>query len=419
MLTAHIPVPPPSLAAPLPVGSWRGYPGSLQVDDFRPRPEGSGAAPPSPPASGLALPPSSNTGAKCQSVSDGYNFGPDSPPLEQTGMGVKVDWLQGVIVGADLRGVRKILAHVGGVLGEEWDIKLDEQWFCGKRYDSSARGVATGCRAGWTYGGDPDPETGEVRPGELLISLPGKALARTSGASVHRLAQWLRDWGMRLTRADTAVDDFERTLSIDLVRQAAASGNAAGFKTMDSRQVTRCGQVIGDGVTLGSRKSDHLVRIYDKALESKGAINSIRIESELHDEQADLWFAEYCNMTTEQLHTGGAVFLAAVPLGKVKFLDKASGDRLSRRKMLGWWADFVARVGVLIRIGSYRVPPSLERLQKWHDSQVAISLAVLQEAWGDRFGDYIAGLIRDGTQRMKERHHALARIGQDEGWFPA
>ncbi len=420
MLTAHIPVPAPSLAAPLPVRSWRGYPGSLQVDDRRPRPQGFGAAPPPPPAAPSGTTPPSNTGLKCQNVSSRYNSEPDSGHVEGSGLAVKVDWLQGVIIGVSLPEIRQILAHIGGVVGDEFVIELGRQQHCGKQYASSAYSVATHCLAAWNYGGDLDPATGELRPGELLLSLTGDALGRTSGASIHRLAQWLREWGLRATRLDVALDDLDKALDLDLIRQACADGNHAGFKSFSSRRDTSSGQVVGDSCYMGSAGSDHRVTAYDKSLQTKGQIDSIRLESRLRDELADIVFAEYCEMDAAQLHTGGAAFLASIPLGKVNFVDRGSGDRLGRMRRLDWWGEFVARVGVAVRIGGPRIIPSLKRSCDWFLKQATPTLAVLNAVMPEsEFWDWLSESIGEGAERFKERHFALVRTAQSEGWSPA
>ena len=107
---------------------------------------------------------------------------------------------------------------------------------------------------------------------------------------------------MNITRLDVAFDDFEELLNMDRICHDVVNQNyVSKFNAWESIQTNK-----GNSVLLGSRTSECLIRIYDKAKERgfEDGRHWIRIEFQLRRERALEFITQYQNNDIGYLFNG-------------------------------------------------------------------------------------------------------------------
>lgn len=229
---------------------------------------------------------------------------------------------------------------------------------------------------------------------EYRISIPGIPLGKIPASKLLLFGRWLLQGGARCTRFDWAVDDYNKYLSLDTISKALSDGNYARFASYkDVRSGARNLDAVGRTLYLGSMKSDRLIRIYDKEVESHGAVKSIRYEIQTRDELAHSYFCAYCSHDDA---ASAARSLSSSAIAAVDFVDRSQSSRLDRCERLDWWAAFVALVDEGIRIRSEKRSETLTRKKQWVERQVIGTLAIIKKCIGvTAFSSWLNGLIRD------------------------
>lgn len=225
--------------------------------------------------------------------------------------------------------------------------------------------------------------------------------------------------GCRVTRLDLTIDDYLRRLNIDDVYQACVDGHlvARTAEVDPSKPINvKTGEVREHKLTIGRRVSEFFLRIYDKAIESKGKINSIRVEQELKGSLAQ----RVAKLLIDSAFSGGNGQISlsnfsftrfcdtviSVLVTKVDFRDKASNNNITRRKRLEFWDSFVLGVSKT-KIEVIRKVNKIERVIDWVADSVSASLATLQAYFGSGFRAYLKGVLDIGQAKMRNRHYKL------------
>ena len=269
----------------------------------------------------------------------------------------------------------------------------------GRTYQHRFDGV-NGFQAGYS---EPGATTGGV---SVILILPGRVLARLPQLHIQDNCRRLyRDFGFMPTRADVALDDFDRSLDYHRIEQAIVAKNYTGF-----RKARPHGHpALGEGWTweLGRRSSEKFVRIYDKFAESGGEINAIRMELELKDEYAHAFWLQYLDRTDDLPQ-----WLCNRVLESVDFIYRTGDKNVVRAKPLEWWAEFIAKFWTDdgIKLRPKRIKATLQSKVSWVNRSVVTSLAVLREVMGGgKFDDWLRDMVASGKQRMNRYHMALIK----------
>jgi DNA relaxase NicK len=216
--------------------------------------------------------------------------------------------------------------------------------------------------------------------------------------------RWTREQGGWCTRIDLALDDFTRTL-LDLgeVRAAEQAGDFSGFRrsvvtTSKSRQGVKLGESITFGLR-GKNGSGRQVQFYDKSLESKGEINSIRLEARFFKEHARIAFDVLADAPTFEEFVG---LIGSQIGGSIDFVKREGETHVSRMSRLAWWSRVVDVLGAL----EYRVRRTVPPLQN--------SLEYLRDTWSKNLA--LAWEIAESTGLDADAHLMyLARLMVEEG----
>jgi hypothetical protein len=348
--------------------------------------------------------PSSNTGSKCQ------NSG------EQKGIEIGIDWLQFVCPIADIEVVKKIIDFVSDDFDDVPCLNPGIPVVHGKRYENSGYS-ARGAAYAWNL-----PEN-ENEQGQLWVSLPGSVLSNRNLRHIWRAIRGLKSaYSAKATRLDIKIDDFDKSIPKELILAAVEVGNYARFDYFDPREPRVKGVSKGWCYYFGSPQSDKRLRYYDKSAESGGEIDSYRMELQLRGRHSDYVFSQFASIWSDSFSEIATQYLGGVVLGAVDFIDRQSGDRLSRCKRLEWWQEFVDKISTPIRISLTRPKPALERTLQWIDKQVQTSLSMIRDIMGiDVFRIWLARQIDSGRERYSKKHEALIKVSKGDmqkGIFP-
>lgn len=234
------------------------------------------------------------------------------------------------------------------------------------------------------------------------LSLPGKACGVAGREGVRTLLRFVQLHG-KPTRIDLAMDDFERVVSPDQVdaelRGPDAVTHAREALTIRGHAV-RSEDLTGATIYLGSPSSRQRLRVYDKGLESHGAIDAVRWELQLRAEAAESLIPQLLASPD----SFGQVFASRL-VTFLDFRDRAAHSEVEKRPRLAW---FERLVGLARKVAIYpaAVVRTVDHVAAWVDRQVAPSLAVLLTAWGGDI-DRLVVMATVGRERWKPKHRAM------------
>lgn len=289
-------------------------------------------------------------------------------------MNIGIDWLQFSLPEGNL--IEETLEELN------WYVPSDFQHMPSGMlgYESQLVGAA-GCRVLSTPG----------RP-EHHVILPGKWCESVDQVCNTVMLQWIKDRNGKITRLDIAGDDQKKLIRpVELNRI-----------WMDTRQVVtkmRTGPfhsnaISGQGDTqyFGSKKSDRLLRVYDKDVESQGLNDSVRWEIQLRNEMA-----QRCGDMI--LHVGINETYLSTLVGIVDFRDRI-GANVTRTQRVDWYQTLVNDA----KRADYSLPKpvqTIESMAGYINHQAAPTLAALVEA---RHGelDFLHTMIRDAKERISK-----------------
>lgn len=298
------------------------------------------------------------------------------------GLEVGLGWLRLTLV-APVAAVLALLA----VLGDLRPRRSGIQW-----YATVADIGHLGCLVAW----DPRSPAHE-REHEVYLDLPQAALDGLGTAGAVELLRQLLQLGGRISRLDIWFDDRARHVEPLEVSKAFRAGNVL-TRAREARYAddTRRGVIT----YIGSRASGRVLRVYDKAAQSRTPGRGIRWELEAHGRQADALAAH--------LVASGLTSAAAVSAmrGFVDFVDRGGRRNGVRAPLLPWWRDIVGSVSRTVLAG----PPKelrADRQREWLLHQVAPTFARLELRYGP------AGLLCDiraaGDARLNPDDRARVR----------
>lgn len=246
------------------------------------------------------------------------------------------------------------------------------------------------------------------------LELPGGLVYRNSW-------EWLLNRlttspGVHLTRLDVAMDDKQGLVDMEQVSACVEEGRVVSrFKTAFriEKLSLRTGKGFGKTVNFGSRNSDMMIRMYNKAAEQKKEADGhwTRVEIEAKDENA----MELAKLMVNAPGGEAGAVVAGVLRNYVTFRDRNDRDTNRRRwPICGWWLSFLEHAERL-RIALAKQEPLLIRMRGWVERQVIPTLALLYlhanilepGSGGKRL---LADLVSEGERRLRPKHRdALAR----------
>lgn len=215
--------------------------------------------------------------------------------------------------------------------------------------------------------------------------------------------------GVNITRLDAAIDDRKGLVDLERVQQCIDTGLVVSrFKSAYgiNKQSLSTGEGCGKTINFGSRVSNLMVRMYNKAAEQKLDTGEhwTRVEVEAKDENA---VALAMALAEAGAHEAGSV-VAGVLRNYLTFRERSDTDtNKSRWLVVAWWDEFLQGVAAL-RLAVAKQEPTLERLRAWVEKQVAPTLALLFDREVGCYGRSLLDvLVAGGVERLRPKHHKL------------
>lgn len=300
-------------------------------------------------------------------------------------------------------------AALDGWLGER--VEREVGW---RGWYSRSAHVLDGGIVGWC-----DDRAQAERQG-VLVDLPGRACA-SLGERLVPFLRWCVEHGS-VRRLDLAVDDRAGLVTLGRIKAAEAAGAVVSRARSRPTFVGDVLQRSGEGWTLyyGSRNSEGLVRIYDKAAEraerggrARNRGHWVRVELEAKGDYADA-------LAGAVLEGGGEVVAAQI-LRRLRFCEPLAGDSNPRRwPIADWWNAFLGGVeaGESLACGEAQAT-TVEAMRDYVRRQAMPTLAALLEAYGGEV-DWLYADLALARARVKPKHraaivaHHQAQVAQRE-----
>lgn len=268
----------------------------------------------------------------------------------------------------------------------------------GRYYDHSAR-LVNGGDAAWSAPGDDGLSS-------YRISIPGQVINRVPVLVVLEMILYLhKTYKINWTRIDIKLDDYSKRLDLAKVRAAAEDGNYLRFRAISYHEDQR---KKGRTQYFGSPESDKRMRFYDKDIESKGMVDSKRIELQLREERAQIFMENLIEMGAmgeEEI----LQFMTEAVLAAIDFRDRSQDSNVSRCPRLDWWNEFLeyCKFQGGIRFSSPRKESSVAKKMVWIRRQVETTISIFRDILGeDGFDKFIQTCIYSGRKRYRAEHRA-------------
>jgi len=218
---------------------------------------------------------------------------------------------------------------------------------------------------------------------------------------------WIDRWfgkGAKVSRIDLAIDDISGAIPFQTVYDQVRSRTAVMRTRKGGHRLEWDAKHEYQTLYVGERKSDTLMRCYDKGLQLGGDTSWLRFEFEYKSKRADA----VAHLLVEK------GWDAAIGAGRsfIEFKDPShiTSDR-TRQRPADWWVDLLNASKHVVRVERNQ-DTSLTKAYGWLRRQGAPVIATLIEHEGGDLS-WIAELAKEGKARWKERHRKMLREGMN------
>lgn len=237
-------------------------------------------------------------------------------------------------------------------------------------------------------------------------------------------------------RIDIAIDDFKSVYKVNTIRKAVFNGQVkTKIRKWGSRLeglVAEPGVLTMDNFYFGDISSRYSINIYDKKLERKEKMNTLKTGQVLLDDfQCDSWtrteirFKEdYATKFAREI----ALNESGKPLGilvkeflnqSICFLKRKVKDgnksRLSKdvENYTHWWKKFLGDVGKL-NLSQRSPDKSFYKSMKWFDRQLASTFGAFYELSPESFKLVSYAFALMGRKRLSDDHKMMIKVAKDD-----
>jgi Replication initiation factor len=316
----------------------------------------------------------------------------EAPAMENQFQAV-FDWLQGCFHLRDNIDLDYFQSLFTYVTHDQWIADDDRPIYKGRYFEHSFRTIR-GTVLAWNNTDDGI---------DCWLSATGKSLAGSSFSQLREFLQYLLAKQTRFTRIDLAIDDYSKSLKPHYFKTAYQREQHHGFRKMsiiENLESSDPTEEQGFTVYMGKRNGNKLTRFYNKSIESKGEIDSYRLEIEYKD--------DYTKHVIDYLLTAENFAKAIVDL-VISAVDFRDADDVQ----LLWWNAFIARLeATSVHLLCDRINPSIESSMNWIEHQVETTLATVQEFCeriSVNFDDWLKERLDSGRTRMRGVHQAMIK----------
>lgn len=203
----------------------------------------------------------------------------------------------------------------------------------------------------------------------------------------------------KFSRLDVAIDDQAGIISFDEIEHCCLNRLVVcRFDTFNPKQQGKIstGKITKNGFTFGSRESNTMLRIYDKALEQGEEGNHVRVELEATRIKA--------HNLARKLATDGESIIAGVIAATVDFKIAGADSHKSRLKSLESWLRLLGEAEK-IRLTTAPSDSYLEKSMIALEYQYGMTMARVVREYGEQ---RLLEMAHNGEIRLRKKEFKLA-----------
>ena len=221
------------------------------------------------------------------------------------------------------------------------------------------------------------------------------------------------------SRIDLALDEYEGLVSFDDIIRKIDSGEHVGrcrsFKVIAGRDSN--GKHTGTTIYMGSKKSDTMLRVYEKNYERQQRGYEVdvdiwnRWELVLKHEKAN----DFVNQLLENGYSFGGIF-KGILADLIRFVEPSATDSNKRRwKKSIWWEDFLEGIEP-IQLKSKEYQPNLAKTLNWVEKSTLTAikgLSAIAKKENIDFMDLVANSDKynyDRIDKMVKEYEGLSKL---------
>ncbi|MGC6767780.1 replication initiation factor domain-containing protein [Enterococcus sp. LJL128] len=217
-----------------------------------------------------------------------------------------------------------------------------------------------------------------------------------------------------ITRLDVAIDDYVNCLNINTLHRKMrqkhfrSSAGTRSWRYIENGDMQHKSEISGQTLYIG--KGDVEFRFYDKLAQ---LVNSQGVDL---DKSIDFWNRYEIQLRQERAQ----VVMNMVAAGNLEIGELAksimaeylaflipnkSDSNKSRWKVCDFWSNFLGEVKG-VRLTMQPLEKSVYRTRSWVESQVSVSMAILEDCFGSQF---VTNIAEDGRKRMTKQHKQMIK----------
>lgn len=205
----------------------------------------------------------------------------------------------------------------------------------------------------------------------------------------------------KVTRIDLALDDIKGDLiPFEKMLQDIITGNIASRwkTTTEMNKRTTDGEMLGKSIRIGSRTSNTMLRIYDKALEQNLLKIWNRMELEIRKQNAQVLQKKINKNNIGDLMKG-------ILKNYIRFLKPNPGDtNKSRWKNRKYWDKLISNIDK-VKLTQKPENKTIEDKKNWIEKQVGQTMALISLIEGDQ--TFINSIISKNAINLKPNNRKI------------
>ena len=322
---------------------------------------------------------------------------------------VKFDWL--TLLG-DLNSpdaLDKLIEDVFDIFTDKFTIQYGT-FLRGRPWDGGYAESQYGIQLVW------DDLYGEKTP-RFRLAIPGRGCSRIGVLDMAMFVNGLNHaehlGNIECTRLDAAFDDWTKSLFTQQDIYDAWQNDSIVRLYNRTHTMYTSGSPsdeygLGWSHTWGRGRK--IIQFYNKAAESKGAIDSHRIEVRYKEKDANKAFQLLKEFPLSDFEEFCVSFLSGLVAGMVDFMKFPKGRNHGVRDgiRLAWWQRVLDVQEGMLRFSTKPPKQNLKRKLDWIKRQVVTSLAQVSDVVGnDRYQEWLSDCVKAARQKYKDIHKAF------------
>lgn len=214
--------------------------------------------------------------------------------------------------------------------------------------------------------------------------------------------QKLKAINANITRLDVAYDDKDGTLDVRQIAEDTKLGNYVGYLRKKTVMISGDRDADKEGVccTFGSKTSEVLIRIYDKAAEQRVSGPWVRVELQMRHDRANAFVELLQKKTIEEAYLGAV-------RNYLRFTEPSKDSNLSRRPMRAYWSAFLGSAENISLAQSNNDEATIESVLSYVRDQAGNAIACVIEIFG---AHGLMLLLKSRANRSMERYLQIVHL---------